>query len=737
MLKQPGRSARDSAAQQDSTAAHSDPPTFSNRLAQEKSPYLRQHAHNPVAWHPWGTEAFTRARDEDKPVFLSVGYSTCHWCHVMERESFENQEIARILNAHFVAIKVDREERPDVDRVYMTFVQAVTGGGGWPMSVWLTPDLKPFVGGTYYPPEERWGRPGLKSILLHIAEAWKNNRHEIVAAANQAIQQLQEYLLPRPTNRVEPGAALLDAAFQKIAASYEPHHGGFGGAPKFPRPVVLNFLLRYHARTGAHKALEMTLFTLHKMAQGGIHDHIGGGFHRYAVDNEWHVPHFEKMLYDQAQLACSYLEAYQITHDAFYCGVARDILRYVLHDMTGEQGQFYSAEDADSEGIEGKFYVWEQPDIAACLGIKSAEIFNYHYGVEAQGNVRNDPHSLFHNQNVLIVRHNLQETAENFAMSTDSVDALLAHSRSTLQHLRALRPRPFRDDKTLTSWNGLMISAFARAAQVLATEEKSAPSPPALSASSCLAAAVRAARFIAAGLYDRQKGKLWRCYREGDASIDAFVDDYAFLIQGLIDLYEASFDMEWLKWAIELQTQQDALFHDSAKGGYFSTTGQDSHVLLRMKDDYDGAEPSPNSVTALNLLRLSNMTGESIMREQACAIFSAFSGRLHDAPDTLPQMLAALDFHLAEPKQIIIAGRPNAQDTMALLHQIHGRFIPNKIILLADGDSALNEPDTFSGFLKNIVQINGQATAYLCENGACKIPTSDPAELASGLAQPG
>lgn len=703
-----------------------------NRLGQEKSPYLLQHARNPVAWYPWGEEAFARARREDKPIFLSVGYSTCHWCHVMERESFENAEIARVLNDHYVAIKVDREERPDVDHVYMTFVQATTGGGGWPMSVWLTPDLKPFAGGTYYPPEDWGGRPGFRSILLRIADAWEKERDAIINSADRVTQELQQMTAVQSSEWSAPLRALLDSGYAQIKESYEPHHGGFGGAPKFPRPVALNFMLRYYARTGAADALEMTLFTLRKMAAGGLHDHLGGGFHRYSVDSEWHVPHFEKMLYDQAQLACSYLEAWQITHDSSYAEVSRGILSYVLQEMTGAEGQFFSAEDADSEGGEGRFYLWEEAEITAALGEELAQIFNYHYGVEPQGNVRSDPHNMFHHRNILIVRHALEESAVRFNLPVEELSARLAEARGRLRHIRTQRPRPHRDDKTLTAWNGLMISAFARAAQVLAAAEKETSPSALLSASACLAAAEAAARFIETRLYDRENNRLRRRYRAGEAGIDGFVDDYAFLIQGLLDLYEASFNRSWLTWAITLQKQQDAFFLDDDESGYFSTTGQDASVLLRVKEEYDGAEPAPNSVAALNLLRLSHMTGDRALSERAAAIFALFASRLQRTPAVMPQMLAALDFSLDGPRQIIIAGKPDAPETRALLDVVHSRFIPNKIILLADGgpgQQLAGYPDLFSGPGER----SGRATAYLCENYHCRLPTTDPAELAAAL----
>ena len=700
-----------------------------NRLAREKSPYLLQHAHNPVDWYPWGQEAFEKARKEDKPIFLSVGYSTCHWCHVMERESFENEEIASILNEHFVSIKVDREERPDVDRVYMTFVQATTGSGGWPMSVWLTPDLKPFAGGTYYPPEDRWGRPGFKNVLLRIAAAWRKERDDIVASADIVTRRLQQSVMLRADSRAAPEKSLIDEGYRQIKASYEPRHGGFGGPPKFPRPVSLNFMLRYHARTGTTDALDMSLFTLRKMAEGGLHDHLGGGFHRYAVDTFWHVPHFEKMLYDQAQLACSYLEAYQITRDPLYSSTARDILEYVLRDMTGKDGRFYSAEDADSplpgdpaHRAEGAFYVWEHREIAAALGKQTAEVFSYHYGVEPNGNARADPQGEFLDKNILIVRHTLDETGKKFDMPAARIRDLLADARLKLRTIRARRPRPHLDDKTLTAWNALMISAFARAHQVLDEPRY-------------LTAARRAAAFIETKLVDTRTGKLLRRYRKGETAIEGFTDDYAFLVQALIDLYEASFDVKWLTWAIGLQEKQNELFWDKDAGGYFSTAGRDAGLILRIKDDYDGAVPSANSITALNLLRLSQMTDDTAFRDRAETTFSVMGDRMQNLPSAVPQMLVAFDFHLAKPKQIIIAGEPGSPDTLAMLREVHSRFIPNKIVLLADGAAGQKTLGEYLEFVKGVRMIDGKATAFVCRDYVCKLPTNDPAAMASLLAE--
>src|ERR1043166_7044849 len=625
-----------------------------NRLAHEKSPYLLQHAHNPVDWYPWGEEAFAKSRRENKPIFLSVGYSTCHWCHVMAHESFENEQVAVLMNRDFVNIKVDREERPDVDRVYMTFVQATTGGGGWPMSVWLTPDLKPFVGGTYFPPENRYGQPGFKIVLERIATAWKENRDKIVEQGGKIVDALRE---SQSSGKVEGkiDSAILEAAYRQIDRSYDPKEGGFGNAPKFPRPVTLNFLTRFYARdpkgeSGKH-SLEMALFTLRKMAAGGMHDHIGGGFHRYSVDRYWLVPHFEKMLYDQAQLASTYLDAFQITQDRQYLEVARDILDYVARDMTSNDGGFFSAEDADSPvaGIadpghsktaEGAFYVWTEKEIDAALG-PDAELFKFHYGVQAHGNAPegSDPHDEFRGKNILIDRKTIAETAERFKKSEGEIAKLLAQSREKLFTIRAKRPRPHLDDKILAAWNGLMISAYARAAQVLDD-------------SRYLEIARCAANFLRGNLYEEKSKLLYRNYRNGRSDIKAFADDYAFVIQGLLDLYEASFDVEWLKFATQLQATQDRLFFDEKNGGYFSKRGKDESVFLRMKDDNGGAEPAASSGAALNLLRLSQIRDDPQLAERARKTIDAFVTTLSHFPSAMPQMLVALDYSLSKPRQI-------------------------------------------------------------------------------------
>jgi uncharacterized protein YyaL (SSP411 family) len=708
-----------------------------NRLAREKSPYLLQHAHNPVDWYPWGEEAFAEARRENKPIFLSIGYSTCHWCHVMAHESFESEDVAAIMNREFVNIKVDREERPDVDRVYMTFVQATTGGGGWPMSVWLTPDLKPFVGGTYFPSEDRYGQPGFKKVLERIATAWKENHEKIIEQGGKIVAALRESQAGA-AGESKIDAKILDAAYEQIARSYDPKEGGFGNAPKFPRPVTLNFLSRFYARdpkseVGKH-ALEMDLFALRKMAAGGMHDHIGGGFHRYSVDRYWHVPHFEKMLYDQAQLAVAYLDAFQITQDRQYESVARDILDYVARDMTSKEGGFLSAEDADSPVVagiddpghtktaEGAFYVWTKKEIDAALGDAAAEIFDFHYGVQPHGNAPegSDPQDEFRGKNILIQQHAIAETSQRFKKGEEEIAKSLAYSREILFAIRAKRPRPHLDDKIITAWNGLMISAFARAAQVLDERRY-------------LEIATHAANFLRENLYDSSRKILYRNYRGGRSDIQGFADDYAFVIRGLLDLYEASFDIQWLKLALELQDTQDRLFFDEKNGGYFSTSGKDDSVFLRMKDDNDSAEPASSSIAALNLLRLSQFRDDKQMAERGRKTIDAFAATLSHFASAMPQMLVALDFGLSKPRQIVIAGKKGEPETRALLKEVHRHFLPKTILFLADGAEGQKYLGEKNEAIHAMSLVEGKAAAYVCENFTCKAPVTDPKALAELL----
>src|SRR5579871_3235537 len=665
-----------------------------NRLAAEKSPYLLQHAHNPVDWYPWGDEAFAKAAREDKPVFLSVGYSTCHWCHVMERESFENEDIARILNQFFVAVKVDREERPDVDRIYMLFVQASTGSGGWPMSVWLTPDRKPFFGGTYFPPDNRYGRPGFGAILQSLAHAWQNDRARVEESGAHVLEQLRQHSeISSVGGSEEAGREVLDSAFYAFRRVFDAKLGGFGGAPKFPRPSVLNFLLRYYADTQQDEALEMVLLTLREMAKGGMHDQLGGGFHRYSVDERWFVPHFEKMLYDQAQLAVSYLEAFQITRETLYANVARDIFEYVLRDLAHPEGGFYSAEDADSatdasrpnEKHEGAFYVWSHKELVEALGPAGAAAFSERYGVEERGNVQEDPHGELIGTNILY-------QARAIEIPQKSLD--------TLMRIRSARPRPYRDDKILAGWNGMMISAFAKGAQILAEPRYEQ-------------AARRALDFLKRTLWRESDSVLLRRYREGDAAIEGFLDDYAFLALALLDMYETSFQSFDLEWAAQLVQRALELFEDPQAGGFFSTAAEKAELVLRLKDDYDGAEPSGNSGIALALLRLARLTGREEFERGARRTFKAFSPRLHGAPSALPQLLVALSFALGRPMEIVLAGPKDSE----MLAAIHRHFLPNAVVTRGE-----NSPIAMPA-------VDGRPTVYVCENYACKLPVTSAAAL--------
>jgi hypothetical protein len=676
-----------------------------NRLIHEKSPYLLQHAYNPVDWYPWGEEAFARARKENKPIFLSIGYSTCHWCHVMERESFENEGIAAVMNQYFVCIKVDREERPDIDKVYMTAVQATTGSGGWPMSVWLTPELKPFFCGTYFPPDSRYGRPGFKDLLQQVHDVWEGNHDGVLAQASKIVETINQYSSVgtngSPNRPLDD--APLSAGFDQFRTSYDTVHGGFSMAPKFPRPVALNFLFRYQARTNEVAAREMALHTLRAMGEGGLFDQLGGGFHRYSVDQKWLVSHFEKMLYDQAQLVSSYIDAYQITRDPFYADIARRTCDYVLRDMTSLEGGFYSAEDADSEGVEGKFYVWTRDEIETILGDKErAEIFCRYYGVEPDGNWE-------HGNNVLHVTLTVAEAAKQFHKSEKELAAILEKGRAKLFAVREKRVRPHRDEKILTAWNGLMISAFARAAQAL-DEPK------------YRAAAEQTAHYI---LANRLKdGKLTRT-----ATVPAMVEDYAFFGNGLIDLYEADFDPQWLQKAAELADAMLAQFYDAKEGGFFQTDGRDPSVIVRSKEDYDGAEPSGNSMATLLLLRLAQFTDRADYRNGAEKTLQLFSGHLSKAPQVVPQMLCALEFYLSQPKQIVIAGKADAADTHAMLRALHERYLPNAIVILAEGGESQKSLVKLLPFLETIKPKDGKATAYVCVNYACQLPTSDLSKM--------
>jgi hypothetical protein len=707
---------------------------MANRLAHEQSPYLLQHANNPVDWYAWGQEAFEAARAAGKPIFLSIGYATCHWCHVMERESFENAGVAQVLNDQFVSIKVDREERPDVDRVYMTFVQATTGSGGWPMSVWLTPDLQPFFGGTYFPPSSQYGRPGFVDVLKEITRAWHDDRLQVVKSAAEIVDRLA-VLARGQDDRRQPGESALERTFQQFQQTFDTRRGGFGDAPKFPRPSELLFLLREYQRTANDAARAMTAETLRAMALGGMRDHIGGGFHRYSVDGDWRVPHFEKMLYDQAQLVLAYLEASQAGADPFFAQIAEDTLQYVRRDMTDAQGGFYSAEDADSvpaehhrdphaHKMEGAFYVWTAGEIRHQLG-DAAPVFEARYGILPNGNAPFDPQQEFVDKNLLHTAQSIADVARSLGKTPVDVAESLLQSRQILFDARELRPRPQLDDKVLTAWNGLMIGAFARASRVLGGEalgQDNADDPTAAH----LQTAVTAAAFIRDTMWDASSRRLLRRYRAGDAAIDGYAEDYAYLIFGLLELFQASGRAEWLSWARELQARQDELFWDAEGGGWFSTTGDDPTVLLRMKEDYDGAEPSPTSVAALNALTLAHLTGERAYAGRAEEAFAFVGGRLLEQGRAVPFMAAALSTSIAGGEQIVIVGRRDAADTRALWTAAHQAYRPFAVMTIVDPaeQAALAQ---HMPWVSDMKMIDSKATAYVCQGFTCSAPSTDPA----------
>ncbi|CAI9163198.1 unnamed protein product [Rangifer tarandus platyrhynchus] len=731
----------------------STPQKVPNRLINEKSPYLLQHAYNPVDWYPWGQEAFDKAKKENKPIFLSVGYSTCHWCHMMEEESFQNEEIGRLLSEDFVSVKVDREERPDVDKVYMTFVQATSSGGGWPMNVWLTPNLQPFVGGTYFPPEDGLTRVGFRTVLMRIRDQWKQNKSTLLENS----QRVTTALLARSAismgdRQLLPSAATMNSrCFQQLDEGYDEEYGGFAEAPKFPTPVILSFLFSYwlsHRLTqDGSRAQQMALHTLKMMANGGIRDHVGQGFHRYSTDRQWHVPHFEKMLYDQAQLTVAYSQAFQISGDEFYSEVAKGILQYVARNLSHRSGGFCSAEDADSppeRGMrpkEGAFYVWTVKEVQQLLPepvpgatepLTSGQLLMKHYGLTETGNISpsQDPKGELQGQNVLTVRYSLELTAARFGLDVEAVRTLLNSGLEKLFQARKHRPKPHLDSKMLAAWNGLMVSGFAVTGAVLGQER-------------VINYAINGAKFLKRHMFDVASGRLMRtCYAGAGGTVEhsnppcwGFLEDYAFVVRGLLDLYEASQESAWLEWALRLQDTQDRLFWDSRGGGYFCSEAELGDGLpLRLKDDQDGAEPSANSVSAHNLLRLHGFTGHKDWMDKCVCLLTAFSERMRRVPVALPEMVRALSAHQQTLKQIVICGDPQAKDTKALLQCVHSIYIPNKVLILADGD-----PSSFLSrqlpFLNTLQRLEDRATAYVCENQACSMPITEPCELRKLLHQ--
>ncbi|MEN8258723.1 MAG: thioredoxin domain-containing protein [Thermodesulfobacteriota bacterium] len=697
-----------------------------NSLIDEKSPYLLQHAFNPVQWLPWGEEAFRRAEREDKPIFLSVGYSTCHWCHVMAHESFEDEVVAAFLNEHFIAIKVDREEQPDIDQLYMAATQAISGSGGWPMSVFLLPDRRPFYAGTYFPPESGYGRPGFLDLLKQINVIWQEDRARLTGNAEVVTAGLRKAAAGRDADK-SLSEELLHLGFQQASQNYDSEFGGFGTAPKFPRPVIFDLLLRYDAWHKNDQARDIVLFSLKKMAEGGMYDQLGGGFHRYSVDGQWRVPHFEKMLYDQGQLASLYFDAFQVSHDSFYRHIGTEILDYVLRDMTDKLGGFYSAEDADSvdehdssKHGEGLFYLWKESDIIKLLGAENGAMFNFFHGVKPDGNALADPMDEFRGKNILYAGNSLKATAQKFAKKNDEIKKILATGKKTLFTARQKRPRPHLDDKIITAWNGLMISAMAKGFRVTGEVKY-------------LNAATDSAAFVEKNLYNRTDKTLFRRYRDGESHFQGQLDDYAFFIQGLLDLYGADFDSRWLELAVELTAQQINLFGDKQEGAFFDTPSTAQNILVRMKNDYDGAEPAGNSIAAMNLLRLAQITDNKKWHQQAEGILAFFANGLMDQPFARPAMAAAYDFCRQKPRQIIIAGKPGAADTKELLKTINNSYLPTTLVLLADNGPNQRFLEKNMPFMEFMTAIDGKATAYVCENFSCKAPLNSVAELAALL----
>ena len=671
-----------------------------NRLAREKSPYLLQHQHNPVDWFAWGNEAFEKAQRENKPIFLSIGYSTCHWCHVMERESFENEETAKFLNEHFVSIKVDREERPDVDKIYMTFVQAMTGSGGWPLNVFLTPERKPFFGGTYWPPESKYGRPSFLQVLQQVATAWQSKHNDILNSAQKLHEQLADMTARESTNQIVLGKVTLQNAGLRLKQGYDEVNGGWGNAPKFPSPSHPRFLLRYGKRFGDDEAVRMVLHTCDKMAAGGIYDQLGGGFARYSVDAQWLVPHFEKMLYDNAQLVQLYLDAYLITGEKKYADVVRDVFRYVLRDMAHPEGGFYSAEDADSEGKEGKFYAWTVEELKRLLAPEELEVVTNYFGVTPKGNFvdHSDPNPL-PDQNVLSIAS--PEAAQG-------KEVVLASAKKKMFDARARRVRPHLDDKVLASWNGLMLGAIARAGIVLNDE-------------SYLAVAEKNVAFLKLKLWDGKTKTLYHRWRDGQRDSTQLLESYAFLVDGVIDLYEATLKPEHLEFAIALAESMLARFYDEKDGGFWQSTGDAKDLILRVKDDYDGAEPSGNSVAAMSLLRLAAITERKEFKDAAEKTIRLLSDRLQQLPQAVPFMLSAFDFSSEEPRRAVIAGDPGTVEGRLLLRAAHAVYQPRKVVLGTTG--------SVEKFAQTLKPKDGKSTAYVCTGTACQPPTHEAEKL--------
>ena len=682
---------------------------FTNRLIHETSPYLRQHAHNPVDWYPWGQEALDKAKREDKPILLSIGYSACHWCHVMERESFENEAIAEVMNAHFVNIKVDREERPDLDTLYMNYVQMTTGSGGWPMTVFLTPDQIPFYGGTYFPPEDRFGRPGFGRLCLTLAEAYREKKEEIEARGPDIVQSLAAMnTLPPGAGKVT--AASLDLAFDQLAPRFDTTHGGFTGAPKFPGSMSLAFLLRHFSRAGRQEGRDFVALSLQKMARGGMYDQLGGGFHRYSVDERWLVPHFEKMLYDNALLSRLYLEAYQLDPQPLYARVVEEILDYVVREMLNPEGGFYSTQDADSEGHEGKFFIWTPREIGEILGEEEGKVFCRYYDVTAQGN--------FEGANILNVPRPLEQVARELSLSPGELSRILSEGRQRLFREREKRIKPHRDEKILTGWNGMMGVSFVEASVVLQRADY-------------LEVARRNARFLREHLC--RKGRIFRTHKDGVSKLRGYLDDYANLVEQLLALYQATGEREWLDQAVIYNDAMLELFWDREQAAFFLTGKEHEKLVTPVRDVYDNATPAGSSVAVFNLLKLAILTGNMEYRSIAETNLESMHLPLTRYPNGFGYLLGAADFYLGPVKEIAVVGDLKSGETRRLLEVVHGRFLPNKVVAILDPNATDGAGDL--PLLEGKTLVKGRPAAYVCENYTCKAPVTEPSQLELALNQ--
>ena len=678
-----------------------------NRLIDETSPYLVQHAHNPVDWYPWGEEALARAQREDRPILLSIGYAACHWCHVMERESFENEETARIMNENFISIKVDREERPDLDAIYMQAVQALTGHGGWPMTVFLTPNGEPFYGGTYFPPEDRLGMPGFPRLLKTMAEAYRTKRSDVTQAATQIVARLQQSSKVRPSldllNR-----EILHQATQNLEANFDEQNGGFGAAPKFPQPMTYDFLLHFHHASNGVRALKMVEITLEKMARGGMYDQLGGGFHRYSTDGYWLVPHFEKMLYDNALLSRLYLHAYQVTGRDFYRRITEETLDYVLREMTNGDGGFYSTQDADSEGVEGKFFLWTPQEVEEALGKEDAVLFNAYYGVTPQGN--------FEGENILHVPREASMVAAEMGVEVERLEAAIQRGKEILLKVRNQRVYPGRDEKILTAWNGLMLRSFAEAAAVLRRGDYRK-------------AAIANASLITQVL--QRDGRLLRTYKDGQAKLKGYLEDYSFLIDGLLALYELTFDPHWLAQARRLVDGMLDLFWEEKEGAFYDTGRDHESLVVRPQELFDNATPCGSSVATEVLLHMALLTGEESYKRRASATLQSMGPLLPQYALGMGRWLAALDLYLHQPKEIAIIGPREDPATRDLLEVVYSRYLPNRVVAGTEEEDLMGSHEL--PLLRYRTKIDGRPTAYVCENYVCQLPVTEPEALAKQL----